>query len=79
VTTIALPHHPANPLPKSRADQQAATEMAVAKVIRLPVPKAERPDPFAKLTAARVIEQHRAGKLPESILLALLAGVGLQP
>jgi len=42
-------------------------------------PKAERPDPFAKLTAARVIEQHRAGKLSESILLALLAGVGLQP
>ena len=53
--------------------------MTGRKVIPLPTAAKERPDPFAKLTAALVLEQHRAGKLPEPVLVALLAGVGLQP
>jgi hypothetical protein len=35
--------------------------------------------PFDNLTARLVLAQHRAGTLPEPVLLALLAGVGLRP
>jgi hypothetical protein len=49
-----------------------------AKVIPLPTARAKR-DPFQHLTATLVIEQHRAGKLPEPVLVAQLACAGLQP
>jgi len=42
-------------------------------------PKAERPDPFAKLTAQLVMVQARAGTLDPGIVAALLAAVGLEP
>ena len=35
--------------------------------------------PFDQLTAETIIAQHRAGVLPEAIVAALLAGVGLHP
>jgi hypothetical protein len=35
------------------------------------------PAPFDTLTVALILAQHRAGTLPEAVLLALLAGVGL--
>jgi hypothetical protein len=35
--------------------------------------------PFQRLTAQMILAQHRAGTLPEGILVALLAGVGLHP
>jgi hypothetical protein len=34
--------------------------------------------PFAQLTTARVVDKFRRGVLPEAILIALLAGAGLQ-
>jgi hypothetical protein len=34
--------------------------------------------PFDNLTARLVLAQHRAGTLPEPVLVALLAGVGLR-
>jgi hypothetical protein len=34
---------------------------------------------FDKLTVETVLAQYRAGTLPEGVLLALLAGVGLLP
>jgi hypothetical protein len=48
-----------------------------AKVIRLPV-KLKATAPFDRLTAWMVIAQHRAGTLPEGVLVALLAGAGLR-
>lgn len=35
--------------------------------------------PFQRLTARLVLAQFRAGTLPEPVLVALLAGVGLRP
>jgi hypothetical protein len=35
--------------------------------------------PFDQLTAQVVLDQHRRGVLPEAVLVALLAGAGLQP
>ena len=35
--------------------------------------------PFDRLTAALIVDQHRRGVLPEAIVVALLAGAGLQP
>ena len=35
--------------------------------------------PFDQLTAQMILAQHRAGTLPEAIVAALLAGVGLRP
>jgi hypothetical protein len=35
--------------------------------------------PFDNLTARLVLAQYRAGTLPEPVLAALLAGVGLRP
>jgi hypothetical protein len=37
------------------------------------------PSPFDHLTATLVLAQHRAGTLPEAVLIALLAGAGLRP
>ena len=34
--------------------------------------------PFDKLTVEIVLAQHRAGTLPEAVLIFLLAGVGLR-
>jgi hypothetical protein len=34
--------------------------------------------PFDRLTATLVVAQYRAGTLPEAVLVALLAGAGLQ-
>ena len=80
MSTLAFPRHPANSLPKSRGDRQAAT---AARVIRwsdgLPSPKTKRPDPFDKLTAQLVMAQARAGTLNPEIVAALLLGVGLPP
>jgi hypothetical protein len=36
-------------------------------------------DPFSALTARMVVERFRRGDLPEAILLALMASVGLWP
>jgi hypothetical protein len=49
-----------------------------AKVIPL-FPKLNTPSPFDALTARLVIDQYRRGVLPEAVLVALLAGAGLQP
>jgi hypothetical protein len=35
--------------------------------------------PFQQLTARLVIAQHRAGCLPEAVIVALLVGAGLRP
>lgn len=35
--------------------------------------------PFDQLTARTLIAQHRAGTLPEAVLVAIMAGVGLHP
>ena len=35
--------------------------------------------PFDRLTVQLILAQHRNGTLQESVLLALLAGVGLHP
>jgi hypothetical protein len=53
-----------------------APSTGTAKVILLPKAKA-RPDPFQQLTVELVLAQFRAGTLPESVLLYLLAGVRL--
>lgn len=42
-------------------------------------PGAPAASPFGNLTASLVIAQHRAGTLPEGIVVALLAGVGMAP
>jgi hypothetical protein len=44
----------------------------------IPFPNAAG-DPFSALTARMVVERFRRGDLPEAALVALLAGVGLQP
>jgi len=41
--------------------------------------KSSATSPFTKLTAQTVLAQFRAGSLPEPVLVALLAGVGLWP
>ena len=46
-----------------------------AKVI--PFPRLDTASPFDRLTATLVLAKFRAGTLPEGVLLALLAGVGL--
>jgi hypothetical protein len=38
-----------------------------------------RPSPFDNLTATLVVDQYRRGVLPEGVILALLAAVGIQP
>ena len=35
--------------------------------------------PFDRLTGQLILMQHRQGKLPEAVLVALLAAVGLAP
>jgi hypothetical protein len=42
-------------------------------------PKSITTSPFDRLTVRLVIDQHRRGVLQESLLIALLAGVGLLP
>jgi hypothetical protein len=49
----------------SRAD----TDISVPSISR----------PFDKFTQELVLAQYRAGTLPESVIVALLAGAGLQP
>jgi hypothetical protein len=50
-----------------------------ANVIRL-FPKIKpTASPFDGLTARTIIAHYRAGTLAEGVLLALMAGVGLQP
>ncbi len=49
-----------------------------AKVIQLR-PDLNRAISLGALTAQAVIAQHRAGTLPEGVIVALLAGVGLHP
>jgi hypothetical protein len=44
----------------------------------IPFPNATA-DPFGALTARMVVERFRRGDLPEAILLALMASVGLWP
>ena len=51
---------------------------STAKVIQLR-PNLNRVAPFDALTARSIIAQHRAGTLPEGVIVALLAGVGLHP
>ena len=41
------------------------------------IQSSSHPRPFDRLTAELVLAQHRAGTLPESVLVYLLAGVGL--
>jgi hypothetical protein len=36
-------------------------------------------DPYSVLTARLVVERFRRGELPEAVLLALMASVGLRP
>ena len=55
------------------------SDLSSAKVIALPVRRKPPARPFDQLTAALVIAQHRAGTLPEGVLVALLASAGLQP
>jgi hypothetical protein len=45
----------------------------------IPFPSKIQPSrsPFDQLTAELILAQYRAGTLPEAILVALLAGVGL--
>jgi hypothetical protein len=45
------------------------------KVIQFP--RLDTVSPFDRLTATLVVAQHRAGVLPEPVLIALLAAVGL--
>ena len=42
------------------------------------IPLRPRPSPFDQLTATLVVAQFRQGTLPEAVLVALLAGAGLQ-
>jgi hypothetical protein len=49
-----------------------------AKVVPL-FPKLKTGSPFNSLTATLVIDQYRRGVLPEAVILALLAGAGIQP
>ena len=46
-------------------------------VIPLPTKIKLAGSPFDQLTAQTVIAQHRTGTLPEGVIVALLAGVGL--
>jgi len=50
-----------------------------ANVFPLPLNLKPGPAPFERLTARVVLEQFRRGELPEPVLIALLAGVGLAP
>ena len=52
-----------------------------AKVIQLrPNDKGGRPGPFDQLTARLVLDQYRAGTLPEGVLVAMMAAsAGLRP
>ena len=49
-----------------------------ANVVDFPS-KLNAASPFQQLTARMVIAQHRAGVLPEAVIVALLANAGLQP
>jgi hypothetical protein len=42
-------------------------------------PKLNAVSPFQQVTARMVIAQHRAGVLPEGVIIALLVGAGLHP
>jgi hypothetical protein len=48
------------------------------EVIAFPA-KTASGSPFDRLTVQVILAQHRNGTLQEGVLLALLAGVGLQP
>jgi hypothetical protein len=45
----------------------------------IPLPRAGSVAPFDRLTATLVLEQYRAGTLPEGVIVALLASAGLYP
>jgi hypothetical protein len=49
-----------------------------ARVVPL-FPKIKSATAFDGLTTQLILAQHRAGTLPEAVLIALLAGVGLRP
>jgi hypothetical protein len=51
--------------------------LATAKVIAFPASLKTVEDPFEHLTATLVMAQHRAGTLPDAVLLALLQGAGV--
>jgi hypothetical protein len=50
----------------------------VDNVIDFPI-KSSITSPYDKLTVEIILAQHRAGTLPEAMLLYLLAGAGLWP
>jgi hypothetical protein len=49
-----------------------------ANVVSL-FPKLNTGSPFHQLTARLALARHREGTLPEAVLVALPAGVGVQP
>jgi hypothetical protein len=51
----------------------------VGNVVDFPIKSTATSSPFGNLTVEIILAQHRAGTLPEAVLLYLLAGVGLWP
>jgi hypothetical protein len=49
------------------------------KVIALPTALKPQLVEFDRLTGALVMAQHRAGTLPDAVVIALLQGVGVRP
>jgi hypothetical protein len=67
-------HRPRPALP-SGSDNKANDRAKVIAFPRLP----HALSPFDRLTATLIVAQHRAGTLPEAILVALLAAVLERP
>jgi hypothetical protein len=63
-------------LPRAVSSVTPSTD--VDNVIDFPI-KSITASPFDQLTAGLILDQQRRGVLPEAILVALLAGVGLRP
>jgi hypothetical protein len=60
-----------------RAVSSIVPSTDVDNVIDFPI-KSTTTSPFDKMTVEIVLAQHRAGTLPEAVLIFLLAGVGLR-
>jgi hypothetical protein len=62
----------------SRAVSSITPSTDIDNVLNFPI-KSTNTSPFDKLTVEIILAQHRAGTLSETLLIFLLAGVGLWP
>jgi hypothetical protein len=65
------------PSTKRNLNNMSPISKSPANVIQFPS-QYRRVTDFERLTAALVVDQYRRGVLPEAVVVALLAGVGLE-